>query len=110
MNNCEIRRDEAAQKFFSECLDDGLRFKRANDVWISKPEFIASLKDNDPFESRQIEDIIVQELDAGHATVNCLVVCKKADDDGQYGYRNIRIFRQVGGKWLLNAWYNYEVK
>jgi ketosteroid isomerase-like protein len=63
---------------------------------------------NNPFESRTSEDIAVH-VDGDRALVTLIVVGTRRDDKSVHRYRNVHFFTQEGNRWLLDAWYNYEV-
>ena len=109
INTQEINRDNEADKFFTEKLHEDLHFKRADDTWVTKQNFIENLKKPDPFEKRMITNITVQQLETDHAIVTCIVIGKKHNEQNDHRYRNIRIFKRTNRKWQLQLWYNYEI-
>jgi len=38
-----------------------------------------------------------------------VVVCRRRDDQAIHRYQNVRLFSDVGDRWLLELWYNYEI-
>lgn len=106
----EQQRDSAAQNFFDILLSDQLIFRRADGIIVSKKGkggFLEKLKGIDSFTAREIQDIIVQQLD-DHALVTLIVQTLNAKNEvGRY--RNIRIFSKQGTDWQLECWYNYAI-
>ena len=97
-----------AWTFFNNYLSDQLIFRRASGQVVGKSEFLDNLNNN-PFSSKHSEDISVTLLDDRAPLVTLIVVGTRADDGSVHLYRNIRLFSQSAGRWVLELWYNYEI-
>jgi len=99
-----------AAKFFTDLCPTTWSFRRASSKVVGKSGpggFIEGLKNN-PFTARATEDVSVHPV--GHrALVTLIVVGTRKDDDAVHRYRNIRLFSQQGGKWVLECGHNYEI-
>ena len=62
---------------------------------------------SNPFADRQAEDIVVTLL-GGRALVTLVVVATRPDGSVAR-YRNIRLFSESNGIWIVELWYNYEI-
>jgi hypothetical protein len=103
----EEQRGEDGKPFFELHLSNRLLFRRASGKVVGKTEFLGGLANN-PFESRTTEEISVH-VDGDRALVTLIVVGTLKADKSVHRYRNVRFFTQEGNRWLLDAWYNYEV-
>ena len=112
LNNAENNRDAAAKDFCKNHLHDELHFKKANDVWCSKTDFINDMDNPNPF-ARQIGDFEFYQSAEDEFIVWCIVTTNTPPKEEQlpviHRYRNLRIFKFAEGKFLLRIWYNYEM-
>ena len=103
----EEQRGKDGKPFFELHLSSNLLFRRASGKVVGKTDFLNGLANN-PFESGTSEDIAVH-VDGDRALVTLIVVGTRRDDKSVHRYRNVHFFTQEGNRWLLDAWYNYEV-
>jgi hypothetical protein len=107
----EQRRDSEAKQFFTRLLSDDLIFRRADGTVVGKQGplgFITALDNHDQFKSRRTSDTEVTLFDR-YALIT-LVVAAVEQDDSVRRYRNIRLFSRLADQWLLEFWYNYEIR
>jgi hypothetical protein len=107
----EEQQGAAARDFFQQYLSEQLVFRRANGKVVGKgglEGFLEGLKSN-PFKSRVPKDISVSLLD-DRALVTLIIVGTLKDDGSVHRYRNIRLFSRANDRWILELWYNYEIK
>jgi hypothetical protein len=97
-----------AHKFFDDLLSNQLIFRRANGTVVDKCVFLDGLKKPSPFSSRNCGNISVTPLDE-RTLVTLIVIATRADDATKHHYRNIRLFSQASGGWVMDLWYNYEI-
>ena len=98
-----------ALKFFETHLSDQLVFRRANGKVVGKSGtggFLDTLNSS-PFAARQAEGIAVTLL--GSRALVTLVVVATRPDGSVARYRNIRLFSESNGTWIVEFWYNYEL-
>jgi hypothetical protein len=101
-----------ADKFFRRLLSDQLVFRRADGEVIGKSGtdgFLERLRKPSPFSSRVAENIKVKIL-GERALVTLTVVATRNDDQSVHRYRNIRLFSRSGEDWILEFWFNDEIK
>jgi hypothetical protein len=98
-----------ATAFFDDHLSGRLVFRRATGKVVGKygsEGFLATLGVNTS--PRQVEDLVVHPV--GALALVSLVIASPGKDGGPaHRYRNIRVCSRVGGRWLIDAWYNYEI-
>ena len=109
LNNAENNRDAAAKDFSKNHLHDDLHFKKANDMWWSKADFINDMDNPNPFAVREIGDFEFYQSAEDEYMVWCIVKCIKHGETDVHNYRNLRIFKFAEEKFLLRIWYNYEM-
>jgi Domain of unknown function (DUF4440) len=99
-----------AHAFFEALLSDQLIFRRASGKVVGKTGDEGFLKglNNNPFKSREAEDVVVNVLDQ-RALVTLIVVATRKDDGSVHRFRNIRVFSRLQDHWILEVWYNYEI-
>ena len=114
LNHCIARMEQEggarARQFFEARLADSLVFRRASGKVVGKfgpGGFLATIDDN-PFKSRELEDIVASPVD-GRMLVSLIVVGTRKDDGSVHRYRNIRSFARPRGEWIMDFWYNYEI-
>lgn len=106
-------RAKEVEDFFEAHLSDQLIFRRANGSVVGKrgrgaEGFMEGLRKENPFESRVPEDVVVSPV-GDRAMVSLIIVASKKSDKSVHRYRNIRLFSHVGGRWIMEFWYNYEI-
>jgi hypothetical protein len=112
--NREIARREqeggGAVAFFDDHLSPQLVFRRASGQVVGKfgPDGFFATLGSTPFASREVEDLAVHPV-GNRAVVTLIAVGRRHDDGSVHRYRNIRVFSHAHGRWIMDAWYNYEI-
>jgi hypothetical protein len=109
----EEQRGADGVAFFSDLLDEDLRFRRAGGTVVTRDRFLHDLARPDHRRTRiePVEGPGIQVL-GDRALVQVVLAVEGRDGDEPVDgvYRNIRVFeRDGGGPWALTVWFNERV-
>ena len=97
----ESKGDENSRNWLDSILAPQIAFRRANETFINRDEFLENVKPNGSHRETKVVSI---DLHENRAIVVCIVTLK--DQGSEKKFHNLRLFVRHQEQWKLLGWAN----